>query len=836
MSRLLLLACLAVAACSKEGSIRIQERGAVGEPESPAAMPALALAPDGGLLLFVQEGGRTLARRITDSGLAPPEAASAEPPERFDVDSPPTGPWQAFSSMAARNGLVSRAGERLGWSPGWAETAAGVHWAYDRADAGDFDVIHRAPDGTETVVAGTAAYEAHPSLAVDADGKLWLAWDEGREGWGHGTGLHLDRELRLAVLQDGVWHAPPRRWPPSLLEPDSSPRRAAGAAADPDAPLAPRPADLAELPQLVADEDGPLWVFYRVMTTWPSNEDRSAARRVLWQIRALALTHDGWLGPVTLPGSDGPNHDTLAVLARPGGGVVAAYESDHRLEHLAAVEDWPEPLMTHTTVRVVALSAGGGVPGVGEPIATGRRAPAAAAGAGSDPDPDPDLVPPGFRRFWGDLHRHSDLSRCKTDTDGSVVEQYRYARDVAGLDFLALTDHFQHMTPPVWSFLQRMAERFHEPGRFTTLHGFERAMLSGHRNVICLDPEVARPAPFFEIDLEDEWKDFRPEDWVVIPHQLADRFGPVDPWTPDPELEPVIEIYQGRRGSYEAEGAPLRDFGALDRPVHAVDRLEQGGRFGFIASSDHDSTQRAFAAVLARDNTREALFEAFKARRTYAATTRMALDVRLGNLLMGEAGPVDPDAALWIRADAGGEIARVEVLRNGRVAHAWQGEDDGSGLLTYRLGRSQGRRETILGGRGVTYGDPVALFTETEDTVVRDAAGRVVLQAGLDTADDDGVVVPVRFGPDSNFTMKVSNARGKSEVAVAKLEELAGGAPLRFRFLGGPHEIQLGPPPLGGRRFEERWEPGDWKPGDWVYVRLVRADGQMAWSSPVWVE
>jgi hypothetical protein len=26
-----------------------------------------------------------------------------------------------------------------------------------------------------------------------------------------------------------------------------------------------------------------------------------------------------------------------------------------------------------------------------------------------------------------------------------------------------------------------------------------------------------------------------------------------------------------------------------------------------------------------------------------------------------------------------------------------------------------------------------------------------------------------------------------------------------------------------------------WEPGDWVYVRAVRLDGQLAWSSPVFV-
>ena len=47
--------------------------------------------------------------------------------------------------------------------------------------------------------------------------------------------------------------------------------------------------------------------------------------------------------------------------------------------------------------------------------------------------------------YFGDLHRHTELSVCRTGADGSLEDAYRYAIDAAGLDFLCVTDHVQHV-------------------------------------------------------------------------------------------------------------------------------------------------------------------------------------------------------------------------------------------------------------------------------------------------------------------------------------------------------------------------------------------------------
>ena len=46
-----------------------------------------------------------------------------------------------------------------------------------------------------------------------------------------------------------------------------------------------------------------------------------------------------------------------------------------------------------------------------------------------------------YQLYWGDLHRHTDVSNCRTGFDGCINEHFRYAYDASGLDYLTTTDH-----------------------------------------------------------------------------------------------------------------------------------------------------------------------------------------------------------------------------------------------------------------------------------------------------------------------------------------------------------------------------------------------------------
>ena len=125
-------------------------------------------------------------------------------------------------------------------------------------------------------------------------------------------------------------------------------------------------------------------------------------------------------------------------------------------------------------------------------------------------------------------------------------------------------------------------------------------------------------------------------------------------------------------------------YDADDRPMIKCDptrlvmvALRNGVRLGFVAGSDTHSGRPGgsakeprpywggLAAVWAKDLTRRSLFEALRARRTYALTkARIVLKMTVNDAFMGEELPPSENAGIRIEVWAPGNIQKVEVLKN----------------------------------------------------------------------------------------------------------------------------------------------------------------------------
>ena len=109
-----------------------------------------------------------------------------------------------------------------------------------------------------------------------------------------------------------------------------------------------------------------------------------------------------------------------------------------------------------------------------------------------------------------------------------------------------------------------------------------------------------------------------------------------------PTFEPIVEIYQGHRQSYEYLGAPRsarrrgESIGGWQPLGMVWNALAMQYRLGFQASSDHVSTHISYAIALAEDTTRPAILDAFRRRHCYAATDNIIMDIRSGEHLMGD--------------------------------------------------------------------------------------------------------------------------------------------------------------------------------------------------------
>jgi hypothetical protein len=147
-------------------------------------------------------------------------------------------------------------------------------------------------------------------------------------------------------------------------------------------------------------------------------------------------------------------------------------------------------------------------------------------------------------------------------------------------------------------------------------------------------------------------------------------------------LEPVVEIYQGDRNNYECEVAPRgvtpRQMAAnpadTNNQIHPQgfvwNALAKGYRFGFESSSDHVSTHASYAIALVKRPGREAILEAFRARRCYAATDNLLLVVQCAGHLMGEEFTLPGKPTLEIRAAGTAAIVKLEIVRNNRYVYS----------------------------------------------------------------------------------------------------------------------------------------------------------------------
>ena len=316
---------------------------------------------------------------------------------------------------------------------------------------------------------------------------------------------------------------------------------------------------------------------------------------------------------------------------------------------------------------------------------------------GLEAESNPLVVAPDIARvFWGDLHGHSNFS----DGTGTPEDYFRYARDVAALDVVALTDHdhwgmlFLDAHPEMWETIRTETKRFHQPGRFVTLLGYEwTSWLHGHRHVLyfgddgallsSLDPDYESPARL--------WEGLRGQPALTFAHHSAG--GPVATnWSipPDPELEPVTEVVSVH-GVSEALDSPHVIYSAVAGNF-VRDVLDRGITLGFIGSGDsHDghpglaqigAPTGGLAAFFAAELTRESILSALRARQVYATSgPRILLRARLGVHPMGSRIPSSSVEPLVVTVVSPGALDRVEIIRSGALVDAVPGE--GSRDLTF---------------------------------------------------------------------------------------------------------------------------------------------------------
>lgn len=753
---------------------------------------------------------------------------------------------------------VSEGAAGNAWDPTLAAVAEGMAYAWSEYDGGSYAIVLRRGEAARRLTGGTD-YALHPSLATTTDGRLWCAFDVITV---HGHGGSGPTKLRpragRAEHTDGM-REPGDSVPPELLPEVSAGIRVVCVAGD---ELVTPPGELAPglnvvpsaLPRLQATADGGLVVGYRVHRQLP-------LMTYYWEAAAQVLGPDGWLPPATFTGTDA----TLEEVSLAEGVLVT--QSDGRLDRALG---WTEgfggrecPYLADHHGAVIWH----GVHGAGQVVLTevGSAGPAATAGEraaviSSDErredrrwvtgEPADRYEAAGYTLYWGDLHRHSLVSRCTSGDEPSLEDFYRYAWDVNSYDFWAVTDHAENSTAYQWWSLQKIADLLHVPGRFVPLYGFEWTSAdTGHQNVIYGD--VARGAPIFSAFAEGSttpdglWRGLaeHPEyPAITIPHHPGSAMVHNDWDYHDPRYSRLVEVFQACRGNYESQSCFRQYSDGTAGGTFTLDGLQRGHRFGLIASSDHGHGA-SYVGVLARSLSRADVFDGLWSRRTCAATTRGVLaDLRLGPHLMGSEVAWSGPRPLTVHARGYAELARVDILRDGEVVHSVRGEPalrDGHVRVDLRVewGKADvtmcwdGRLRVTGGGRLLLpefVGPEVVAMDEDEvawEHVTHSFGEPYGAQRG-------GVEVSVCGPPDA-----VVHVECGGRTVAFELTKLAAGAVVLDDELPGELALQPAVGALLGLGAHELDVPlvDDSTAPAFYYARVFQVDGEMAWSSPIWV-
>ncbi len=595
------------------------------------------------------------------------------------------------------------------WEPSLTIDSADNVWvAWDQYGDNGYDIHLRGKVGGDwrppVEVAGTARFEAYVTLAADAEDRIWLAWHESGVNWGkdwgypfdiqaNATGLYNSREIRMAVYENGRLRSPA---PLADALPDPGPGN-----------------NFFEYPSLTVDGEGRVWCFFRHRRPAQHNVYwRTPAHHALWEI--YGSYHDGsaWSTPTLVPYSTCRTDMRISFARDSEGRLAAAWPTDRR-----NFRDFVNMLPDIFTARLPSVAGDIRAPRLtafGPPPAEAARQPPnrprreMAADEPVHPNEAEDvrrirkyaldLGDRRYRIYRGDMHRHTDIS-WDGYNDGSPEDTYRYGVDVASLDFLAVTEHnFGVADLYDWWRSQKFTDIYRVGSSFVPLVGYERSIKypNGHRNVIF----SYRGAPILDYQ-HYEWNSgeesfaytrqgperffayLRKYKAIAMPHTSGTNMG--TDWADyDPEVEPVVEIYQSDRTSYEctdcwraapADNVP-EQFGGYRPDGYVNVAWEKGYRLGVQASSDHLGVHTAYSMILSTENSREALVDAIRARHTYGATDNIIIDFRLVDgdreFLMGDDVEISGPPQFKVHVEGTDLLGDVEIVKNNQRVYAQQ--------------------------------------------------------------------------------------------------------------------------------------------------------------------
>ena len=470
--------------------------------------------------------------------------------------------------------------------------------------------------------------------------------------------------------------------------------------------------------------------------------------------------------------------------------------------------------------------------------------------------------------YWGDTHAHSGFA----EGIGSSDQLMRWAKEDARLDYVTHSEHDIWMDDSEWNKLITNVEEYSDD-EFIAYLGYEwtvQNLQGGHHNVLFRTAEGRKRIPaqthgsltklYFGLRQHHD-----PLDVIVIPH----AHQPGDYRLSDPDLEPLVEILS-QHGTFEWFGRMY---------------LQNGHQVGFTAASDNHLAQPGYSkprggslsqigglgAVVAKEKTRDGIFDAMKDLSAYATTgDRIILDVDLNGASMGQRTVFAQDRQISGEVIGTAPIDVISVIKNGeefwtkdyRTETEQTQPSDGLYQLVFEsksqpyhqydnprgwrhwagnlevtnaeLTEVHGMRTDEQAGENFELQpDGIDFATSTRGNVrsillqLSNVSHDTTLEFALNATRETGGGPPkyrrAQAVPESNLTLSFENFQHGKIHQTLTLVGYTDSVTLRKVRQNGEKHV----------RFEVI-DTSD-KQGDYYYVRVLQANDAIAYSSPIWV-
>ncbi len=475
--------------------------------------------------------------------------------------------------------------------------------------------------------------------------------------------------------------------------------------------------------------------------------------------------------------------------------------------------------------------------------------------------------------FWADLHGQSE----ETIGTNSARELIEFARDRAFLDAISHQGNDFQITTPFWNELNKLSKEFNADGRFIMFPGYEwsgNTGLGGDRNVMFMHEgrQIHRSHHALVDDLSDVKTDansaddlfamLKDEDCVVFAH-IGGRYADIK-MAHDARIERSVEVHS--------------DWGTFEWLIQ--DALEQGYRVGILANSDgHKGRHGAshpgasmfgayggLSCLLASGLTRAELFDALRKRHHYATTgCRMLLDTRVAFAADAELYADDPnlgpttsskvksammgdilrssaaEVTFSIEAVASAPIERIEIRNRLTTLETFRPFDEKSLGRRIRViwegSEYRGRgRQTIWDGGCTLTGNSFEKVRTINfwnlDKKLEHVAPGELKWGGLTTGGFAGF--DAWLSDPQAGTLRIATALVNTEIKIADIglhDRIFpnGGIKRQLRVFRMPDEN-------AHRRVQlERRIALDDQTDNALYVCITQEDGNLIWSSPIYI-